>query len=902
MSAPCARRSRCSAPTPPKRRSRAREGRYPGGIETEVSPERLGRCFVNTDHHYQIAKPIRDLCVFARHDVTRDPPFSHVDLVSCRNLLIYLDAALQRQVMAQFHYALKPQGFLLLGPSEAIGASADLFELADKKRRVFRRREVPGRALQVRPARAPAFAPHAGLAALAPPHAAPLEADRLLREADRLLLARYAPASIVVDEELNVHQFRGDTGRFLAHAPGPASLNLQKLAPPALLVALVPALREARSARAPVRRKDVRIEASSLARKLSFEVSPFRLPDDAGSCYLVIFEETQSARPPGLWETLLGAVPRREPAPGSAAAEVEELRRELATTREFLQSSAEQHEAANEELKAMHEEALSANEEFQSTNEELETAKEELQSANEELATTNDELRVRNQQLNTLNEALTKARDYAEAIVATMRHPLLVLDRRLRVQSANSAFYRLFRVEPRDIEGKLLYDLGNRQWDIPDLRRLLEETLSKNESVEDYRVTHVFETLGERVMLLNARRLVGAEEESELILLSIEDATERLGARAALEDARRKDEFLAMLGHELRNPLAPIRSALGIMRGIDIRDDKLHMCVEVLERQSHHMVRLVDDLLEMSRITRGTLRLDVAEMALGDAVARAIETTRPLVEARKHRLSVAQPPDPVRVRGDLVRLTQLFTNLLTNAARYTPAGGEIRLSVAAEGAAAAVTVSDNGQGIAAERLARIFEPFTQGGRGSRTGLGIGLPLARRLAELHGGTIEAGSEGPGKGSVFTVKLPLLARGREGAASPAASTEAPGLDGCRVLVVDDNADAVQTLQILLEAAGCEVRCGYDGESAVPLAREFDPEVVLLDLALPDIDGYEVLRRLRAAAGIKPAVVALSGYAQPADLARIKQAGFDRSLRKPADSQALAALIASLRRKPA
>jgi two-component system CheB/CheR fusion protein len=477
----------------------------------------------------------------------------------------------------------------------------------------------------------------------------------------------------------------------------------------------------------------------------------------------------------------------------------------------------------------------------------------------------------------------------------------VVLDRRLRVQSANPAFYRLFSVEPRDTQGVLLYDLGNRHWDIPQLRKLLEETLTKSEAVEDYRVVHDFPTIGERIMLLNARRLaLGADgEKSELILLGIEDATERLGAAEALAEAdRRKDEFLAMLGHELRNPLAPVRGVLDIMRGMDLGEKKLNWAREVLERQVGHILRLVDDLLEVSRIARGTLKIETAEMALGEALERAVEAVRPLIEARKHRLSVEQSASPIHVRGDLVRLTQLFSNLLSNAAKYTPAGGEIKLSAAISGAEAVVTVSDNGEGIAAERLARIFEPFAQSAGEPRTGLGIGLPLARRLAELHGGTIEAKSEGPGKGAAFTVKLPLLKDARP--ASDTAPPATPDLDGCRVLVVDDNADAAQMLQIFLEAAGCEVRCAYDGASAAPLAGKFHPDVVLLDIGLPDIDGYEVLRRLRAATGKKTALVALTGYAQPKDLARMEEAGFDRILRKPVDSSVLAQAIDSLWRK--
>ena len=881
----------------------AREGRYPEGIESEVSPERLRRHFARHDHHYLIAKSIRDLCIFARHDVTRDPPFSRIDLVSCRNLLIYLDAALQRQVFAQLHYALKPRGFLVLGPSEAVGTSADLFELTDKKRRVFTRRTLPGR-------RAPPHARHEreplpSIAAAPPlqPRAAPIEPDRVQRETDRLLLARYAPAAIVVDEQLNVLQFRGDTGLFLEHAPGPASLNLQKLAPAPLLIALAPALREARTSRAAARRRNVRIEAHGRIKKVDLEVTPLRLPDEPGICYLVVFEAAQLTRPLRLWPALLNAIARRAPA-GAEAGELEQIKRELIETREFLKANTEEYEATKEELKSLHEEALSTNEEFQSTNEELETAKEELQSTNEELITTNDELRTRNQQLNDLNDALSQARDFAEAIVDTARHPLIVLDRKLRVLSANRAYYHLFQTEASDVVGHHLYELGKRQWDIPQLHELLDRTLAAGETVENYRLQRTFEGLGERILLLNARRLRGKKSATELILVGIEDETELLTASMALENAdHRKDEFLAMLGHELRNPLAPIVGTIELMQRMDLQDKELHRCVEVLSRQTDHIVRLVDDLLEMTRIARGTLSLEMANIALNGSVADAVEAARPLIDARRHRLSVEQPPEPVRVHGDHVRLTQLFTNLLTNAAKYTPPGGAIRLSVATCGTEAVITVTDNGDGIPPDQLEHIFEPFSGHGL-SRAGLGIGLTIARRLAGLHGGSITASSAGPGKGSTFTVRLPLLAPSEMAtpteAAGPAAPPKTPGLKGHRLLIVDDNADAANILKSLLSLEGCQVRCAYDGVSAVALAAKFDPDVVLLDLALPDIDGYEVLRRLRAATGIKPAVVALTGYAQPSDRARMEQAGFDLSLRKPITAAAIAAAIAPLRRR--
>jgi two-component system CheB/CheR fusion protein len=748
--------------------ARARAGRYPESTASEVSPERLRRYFVKLDAHYEIAKSLRDLCVFARQDVTRDPPFSRLDLVSCRNLLIYLDPALQRSVLALLHYALKPQGFLMLGPSEAIGQSADLFELVDKKHRIYARRDVRGRPeLPFRGREAQPFHPQAGLAA---PAAAILETDRMQREADRVLLARYAPASVLVDEQLNVHQFRGHTAPFLEHAPGTASLSLQRLAPPSLLIALSPAILEVRKGNAPVRRENVRIESHGRVRKVHFEVSPFQIPETDVRGYLVVFEEAPVERDrPGLWQRVFGRRAGGAPEAAAAPGEVEQLRSELAATREFLQAAVEEHEAAKEELKSAHEEALSSNEEYQSTNEELETAKEELQSTNEELATTNDELRHRNQELQELRDRAAEARDFAEGIVQTVHEPLLVLDQRLNVIRANRSFYDAFRLGPTDIDGKLLYEMGNGQWSIPALRALLDEVLENEKPIEGREVKHAFPQIGERTLIVNARRLADGKRGPGLILLGIEDATGRLRAAEGLHAAeklraadRTKNEFLAMVSHELRNPLAPIHATLEVLRRERSGDAKLALGLDLMHRQVEQLVRLVDDLLDVSRMTQSRFSMLAQPMPLSDAIDRAIEASVPLFNSRSQHFAVTLPPQPVRVAGDVLRLAQVFANLLANASKFTPDGGAIELSLDIEGTNAIVTVADEGSGIELGLMPHVFDLFVQRssapGR-APAGMGIGLTLARHIVEHHGGTIEARSGGDGKGSEFIVRLPL-----------------------------------------------------------------------------------------------------------------------------------------------
>ena len=887
---------------------RARAGIYPETIAAEVSPERLRRFFLKLDNRYQIAKSIREMCVFARHDVTRDPPFSRLDLVSCCNLLIYLDQAMQRRVLSLFHYALKPRGFLMLGPSETVGESADLFESMDRHYRIYARKAASahrGLLFDREPAE-PAARSDAAAAAGAP---VVLEAERIQREADRVLLARYAPPCVLIDEELNVLQFRGQTGPYLEHAPGPSSLSLRKLAAPALVIALARAMEEARKTGEPVRTGAVRLETPGAAREIWLQVSPVQVAEAGLHGYLVAFEEAPSGRAGrpahSLWRALLGWRRRLNAGAARAAEETESarLQRELTATREYLQAAIEGHEAVKEELKSAHEELLSANEELQSTNEELQTAKEELESTNEELITTNEELTNRNREMASVNEALRAASDYADAIVQTTPSPLLVLDASLHVINANNAFYQTFKAGAEDTEGRYLYELGDHDWDIASLREALRKVLRDDGHFRNLEVRHPFKGLGEKVMLLSAQRLRGGSNRPEMILLSIQDDTQRKHVEDQLAEANRnKDEFLAMLAHELRNPLAPMRLAAETMRTIGSADSTVTFGAAVIGRQVAHLSRLVDDLLDVSRINLGMIEVQKRPIALSEALGTAIEISRPLIEEREHHLVVVEAPGAMYVNGDLDRLAQVISNLLNNAAKFTPTGGEITLSTQLQDRDAVVKVRDNGNGIPAELLPRVFDLFVQAeashGRGYG-GMGIGLALARRLVELHGGSIEAKSEGEGKGAEFIVRLP---RCDEAPAEP--PRPKPVVAGhatrtsYRVLVVDDNVDAAKTTQAFLQAQGHQVRCAFDGLSALGLAQEFKPQLVLLDIAMPGMDGYEVLRRLREQAGAgQPVVAVLTGYGSKAGRERMKQLGVDHYLVKPAASQALLALIASL-----
>ncbi|MGH8259049.1 MAG: hybrid sensor histidine kinase/response regulator, partial [Steroidobacteraceae bacterium] len=386
------------------------------------------------------------------------------------------------------------------------------------------------------------------------------------------------------------------------------------------------------------------------------------------------------------------------------------------------------------------------------------------------------------------------------------------------------------------------------------------------------------------------------------------DVTDRRLAQQALQEvSQRKDEFLAMLAHELRNPLAPIRNAAQILRLHAKGNPKLEWARSVIERQSRHLTRLVDDLLDVSRIVRGQITLEKTSIDLSDVVRHALETSRPLVRERKHQLTVSLPGEPLPLDGDLTRLSQVIANLLINAAKYTPEGGHIWLEAEQRGDSVVVKIRDTGMGIAPSLLPHIFELFTQGARTldrAQGGLGIGLTLVRKIVEMHGGRVEGRSAGPGQGSELTVSLPLARRTPASSGEPAMPPAAGGEQSSRVrvLVVDDNVDAADSIAMLLSLEGHEVRSVHAAHEALEAAEAFHPHVVLLDIGLPGMDGYEVARRLRSQQRIENMrLVAITGYGQQSDRERAREAGFDQHLVKPVEPDALHEVLGSVRIGP-
>ncbi len=493
--------------------AKARAGIYSKSDVEGLTTQRLQDFFIHqpTDS-YQANKSIRDMCVFAVHNFLKDPPFGKMDFISCRNVLIYMEPYLQKKALTTFHYALNAKGFLLLGKSETTGGVPELFNSVGKSDKLFTRKDVPGRFMHITSQRSEQYFTDKNTN----PKMDNSKAD-FQKTADDIMLRKYTPAGVVVNEAMDIVHFRGNTGNYLQQSPGKPSHNLLKMAKDGLAFELRNILHKAKKQKTPAIKENISVHVNGVLQNISIEA--LQLPDTIEPHYLVLFHDgnTTGNQQPAI---------NNKKSPASKAKKddkdlrIQQLENELTQAREDMRSITEDQEAANEELQSANEELLSSSEELQSLNEELETGKEELQS-------TNEELMVVNQEMISLNEQVTAAKDYAEAIIANIHEPLLVLDKNLRIKTANDAFYRTFRVNENETEAALIYNLGNKQWDIPELRTLLENILPEKSVFNNFEVTHTFSSIGERVMLLNAREVVNKKSSEKLILLSIEDITER---------------------------------------------------------------------------------------------------------------------------------------------------------------------------------------------------------------------------------------------------------------------------------------------------------------------------------------------------------------------------------------
>jgi len=829
---------------------KARAARYPDAVARDVSPERLARYFSKVEDGYQIGKALRERCVFSRHNLLDDPPFSRLDLISCRNVLIYLDAA-QKRIIPLFHYALEARGFLMLGRSET-AHFPDMFSPIEPQLRIFAKRRMARKSYGFF---ARGTLSRRGSDTRAPVGSAPMAGARegvdLSRDADRLLLSKYSPAGVLVDENLEVLEIRGRAAPFLALQGGKLSFNLLKLLPDTGLFLEVEKLtQEAGRTDAPAHGERVAYEAEGHFGEVNIEVTPLRGTERRA--FLILFEPVGA---PGDAEGAAAPPPRSGRGQSNGDRHLTKLKHDLEVARQRLVSMVEDHENSEQESQQVTEDALSANEELQSLTEELETAKEELQSTNEELITVNRDLESR-------NAALTSARDVARSIVETVGVPLVVVDLQLEIRRVNMTFATAFRVDPVELEGQPIGTVCGGAWDAPEIRRSLESLRSARVPFGAREVERDVPPLGPRVLILSASRL----DPLDLLLLTVVDVTELRRTEEALkrsEEQRRESEKMETVGRLAGGIAHDFNNLLTVIMGYgDLVVDALNRHEEPLDdvneirRSAQRAAALTDQLLAFSR--RKVLQPRVFN--LNPLIVDFEKMLRRLLTEHID-VVVRLAPDLWHVRADPGEVGRVVMNLSLNSRDAMPAGGtltleteNVALDVAAasgygvpEGRYVRLTVRDSGIGMNPETHAHIFEPFFTTKEIDK-GTGLGLSTVLGIVQQSGGAVTCDSE-VGQGTAFSILLP--------AAAPEQAMVDSGLSGMvgaahgsveTVLLAEDEPAVRGLARRILESAGYVVLEADDGRQALALIESHEGVIDLLvsDVMMPDIGGRELVEK--------------------------------------------------------
>lgn len=861
--------------------AKARVGIYRLNELEGVSILQLAQFFNKLDGSYQVNKSIRDMCVFAHHNLLKDPPFSNIDMVSCRNVMIYLEPVLQKRALATFHYALNEKGYLMLGKSETIGSCADLFAPYNKHEKIYQSKGPHGRLRSITTSSS-----EQTLRDIDSETADNTSEKDIYKIADALLLSKYTPAGVTVNSAFEIIQFRGKTDTWLAAPSGKPSFNVLKMARDGISFEIRNLLHLAKTKYVPVRKEGIVFELGDAKQYVNIEVIP--LSDDASSYYLILFQESSSSKS--------GLLPSNEMANASFPEEninawlqrIDQLEKELTSTRDDMRSITEVQEAANEELQSANEELLSGSEELQSLNEELETSKEELQSTNEEITIVNNELLDRNDQLN-------NSRRYTEDIFNTIHDPLVILNSSLKVLRASDGFYQMFKVSEKETEDAFFYDLGNKQWDIAVLREQLENILPEKGSFQAFEVDHVFNTIGRKILRLRARQFETYSQD-KLILLAITDITDKRKVEEGLAEAerlleeskerlhfaiesagigtwdfnpvtkellwdnrckelyglapadyidfrryihlvhpddqkqiieavdnalsginygefnveyrtigendqklrwikskgkayfnknnqatrfigtvldisieksleestiellRKKDEFISIASHELKTPITTLKASLQLLSRMKEKPstEMMPRLIDQAEKSMEKIIRLIDDLLNVTSLNEGQLRLNKKPFIISQMLNECCSEVRTIA---KYNL-IVQGDSVLQINADEDRIEQVVVNFVNNAVKYAPDAKNIFMIVTKEGNMAKVSVKDTGPGIPQDKLPHLFDRYYRAdySGGQYSGLGLGLYICAEIIKRHGGTIGVDSE-VGQGSTFWFSLPL-----------------------------------------------------------------------------------------------------------------------------------------------
>lgn len=988
--------------------SEARAGLYTDAIRTDVSPDRLRQFFIREHAQFRVVKPVREKVLFAMHNVLRDPPFSRLDLICCRNLLIYLDREAQSRVLETFRFALKPGGVLFLGTSESADAAPNLFTAVDKKHRIYKTN------------------PHANALRHLPlstnfarGHITPVLQKTERRESvlssfaelHRKFIDQVMPPSVLIDARYTVLHLSENAGRFLRPGAGTPSLNLLANVPAELKTELRTALSQATHGRAPVQTRAIALQRGATQMRVQMTVRCFGEPGSESSLMLVIFDEVADKSPEVLADS-------SDPTHKTL---IDQLENEISQLKGHLQETMEQGETSTEELKASNEELQAINEELRSASEELETSKEELQSINEELTTVNFELKVKVEETSKINDDLqnfiaatdiatifidramrikrytpraasifnliasdnnrslldiTHKLDY-EALASDAADVLKTLNATERQVGSSDGEVYLARIRPYRTADDRIAGAVLTFVDVTALRKA-EETVRAGEerlriaaeTTHDYAILTIDEEGLVTTWNQGAQRIFGYAGKDALgqsfdLIFTAEDraagapAEEMRGARengrslderwhlrkdgstffcsgvlmhldgkeggfakiardmtesktqqtqreemlaVELHTNELKDQFLAVMSHELKHPLnlIQVNTELLISQPEVRALPNVIRAGKAIQQAVASQTQIIDDLLDLSRARTGKLTLVLAAVDLKEVALSIVGAAQDLARQKQLTLACQSPAGQVLALCDRVRTEQIFWNLINNAIKFTPPGGSIELHLSCDGAFAKFAVTDTGKGISPEALATVFGMFMQEGASGdstqkNTGLGVGLALVQELADAQGGRVLAESAGLNQGSTFTVWLPSACAKPQALPATAPQTS---LKGLKILLVDDMVDLLEPFAALLQHEGAHIDTASSGQQALDLLAANTYDLLISDIGMPGMDGYELIKIIRQQSGLeKLNAIALSGYGRQIDTLRALQSGFDAHLSKPSTVALICQTIAGL-----
>lgn len=770
---------------------RARLGTYSSTELAGVSEKRINKYFTKLNGNFQVNRQVRDMCVFAVHNFLKDPPFGKIDLISCRNVLIYFEPYLQKKALTTFHYVLNPNGILLLGKSETTSGVPELFSEAAKSDKIYTRKDASSKFVQV-----VNRSSELDYNEREKNETLEKKSPDFQKTADEYMLKNYTPAGVVVNEAMDIVQYRGKTGPYLEQSSGKPSHNLMALAVPGLAFELRNILHKVKQGDEEAKKENIPIKLNDELHTISIEAIP--LPNTIEPHYLILFHHTSSGKNKQGAETE-GAEKGKVPDTDKDF-RIQQLEQELVDTREDMRKITEDQEVSIEELQSANEELMSSSEELQSLNEELETSKEELQSTNEELI-------VLNQEMNSLNEQIEAERNYSESIVANIREPLLVLDKNLRVRTVNNAFYKQFKLKEKETVGSLFYNLGDKMWDFPEIKNLIADIIPDNPVVTDYEVIHTFPGIGKLHLLLNAREVAKDDESENLILLSVEDITEQVKEREkrreiqehhtkvleekieertielknAIEELRQINKelletnkeleaFTYISSHDLQEPLRKIQTFAGLVLEKENQNlsDKGKTYFNVMQGAAKRMQKLIEDLLAFSSLN--TSERTFQNVDLGTIIEEVLTNFTDVIKEKQATIELQE-----LCKADVIvfQFRQLMHNLISNALKFSKPGVNPHIKIKSRIVHGSelkakdlspdqkychVSVSDNGIGFDEKFNEKIFEVFQKlHSKDEYPGTGIGLATVKKIVAHHNGEIFVDSA-LNKGATFDIYFP------------------------------------------------------------------------------------------------------------------------------------------------